>query len=52
MVAGGLNGKDSRVKVLVCQRLLRRGVSYDQLDDVARLGEETVRSYFPRFNKT
>lgn len=48
-MVGGRKGKDSRIKVLACMRLLRTGVVYDQLEDGAIMGEETVRCYIQRF---
>lgn len=42
-------GKDSRIKVLVCLRILRYGRGYDDMDDSARMGKETIRSYFRAF---
>lgn len=48
-MAGGRRGIDSRIKLLACLRLLRTGAPYDQLDDGARMAEETTRLYFRRF---
>lgn len=50
-MAGGPKRKDSQVKVLAGQQLLRIEMVYDRLDNGAWTGEETVWGYFRLFTK-
>lgn len=47
--AAGRVGILPEIKVLACLRVLGTGRSFDDIDDSARMGAETVRQYFRRF---